>query len=64
MDNSQSKGVTRFPASGWLEGAPEDLADLARLVSVPQQAVADATETLEKGISAAAKILDEVDTNR
>jgi len=27
---------TRFPESGWLEGSVEDLADLVRLVSVPQ----------------------------
>ena len=30
---------TRFPESGWLEGSATDLADLARLVSVPQKAV-------------------------
>ena len=35
-----------------------------RLVSVPQRAVDDATTTLQEGISAAAKILDEMDTNR
>ncbi len=56
--------ASRFPASGWLEGAPEDVADLIRLVSVPQRAVDTATDTLEQGISAAAKILDEMDTNR
>ncbi len=60
----EKKGVSRFPESGWLEGAPEDVADLARLVSVPQQAVDDATDTLQEGINAAAKILDEMDTNR
>ena len=26
---------TRFPESGWLYGSPDDLAELARLVSVP-----------------------------
>ena len=28
----------RFPESGWLEGAVEDIADMVRLVSVPQRA--------------------------
>ncbi len=60
----EKRGVSRFPASGWLEGGPEDVADLARLVSVPQRAVDDATDTLQEGINAAAKILDEMDTNR
>ena len=60
----ESKGVTRFPESGWLEGAPEDLADLVRLVSVPQRAVDEATTILQEGISAAAKVLDEMDTNK
>ncbi len=60
----ERKGVSRFPESGWLEGSPEDVADLARLVSVPQRAVDDATSTLQEGISAAANILDEMDTNR
>ena len=60
----EKEDISRFPASGWLEGAPEDVADLIRLVSVPQRAVDAATDTLEQGISAAAKILDEMDTNR
>ena len=60
----ERKGVSRFPESGWLDGSPEDVADLVRLVSVPQRAVDDATTTLQEGISAAAKILDEMDTNR
>ena len=60
----EKEGVSRFPAYGWLEGGPEDVADLARLVSVPQRAVDDATDTLQEGINAAAKILDEMDTNR
>ena len=33
------EGPSRFPASGWLDGSVEDLADLVRLVSVPQHAV-------------------------
>ena len=61
---AEKKGVVRFPASGWLEGAAEDLADLIRLVSVPQRAVDEATNILQEGISAAAKVLDEMDTNR
>ena len=60
----ERKGVSRFPESGWLDGSPEDVADLVRLVSVPQRAVDDATTTLQEGISAAAQILDEMDTNR
>ncbi len=60
----EAAGVQRFPASGWLEGAVEDLADLARLVSVPQRAVDAATDTLQDGIDAAAKLLDAVDAGR
>ncbi len=57
-------GGQRFPAGGWLEGAVEDLADLVRLVSVPQRAVDAATDTLQDGIDAAAKLLDAVDDTR
>ena len=57
-------GVQRFPASGWLEGSVADLADLVRLVSVPQRAVDQATDTLQAGIDAAAKLLDAVDDSR
>ena len=35
---------TRFPESGWLQGSATDLADLARLVSVPQKAVEQAAD--------------------
>ena len=56
--------MDRFPASGWLEGSVEDLADLVRLVSVPQSAVDQATTTLQEGIDSAAKLLDEVDKLR
>ena len=55
-----AKDVQRFPESGWLEGAVEDLADMVRLVSVPQRAVDQAAVTLEAGIEGAAKLLDEV----
>ena len=50
----------RFPASGWLEGGVEDLADMVRLVCVPQRAVRKAADTLEEGIEGAAKLLDEM----
>ena len=52
--------AVRFPDSGWLEGSVEDLADMVRLVSVPQRAVAEAATTLQEGITRAAKLLDEV----
>ena len=51
---------TRFPESGWLEGGVDDLADMVRLVSVPQRAVDQAAATLEQGIEGAATLLDEV----
>ena len=50
----------RFPESGWLEGGVADLADLIRLVSVPQKAVDDAAAALERGIERAAGILNEM----
>ena len=50
----------RFPQSGWLPGSATDLADLIRLVSVPQKEVDKATEALENGINRAAPILDEM----
>ncbi len=56
--------VARFPQSGWLHGSIADLADLARLVSVPQNAVDDATNFLQEGINDAADILEELDTLR
>ena len=51
---------SRFPESGWLEGSASDLADLARLVSVPQKAVEQAADTLEEGIGQAANRLEEM----
>ena len=60
----EAGGVNRFPESGWLDGSAEDLADLVRLVSVPQRAVDEATTTLQEGIDGAAKLLDEVDESR
>ena len=57
-------GVSRFPESGWLDGSVEDLADMVLLVSVPQQAVDEAANTLQEGIDGAAKLLDEVNETR
>ena len=56
--------IQRFPESGWLEGAVEDLADMVRLVSVPQRAVDQAAATLQGGIEGAAKLLDEMEELR
>ena len=55
---------SRFPDSGWLEGSVEDLADMVRLVSVPQRAVDRATTTLQEGIDGAARLLDELSETR
>ena len=52
-------GLDRFPESGWLNGKAADLADLVRLVSVPQSAVDDAANFLQEGIDHGAEILDE-----
>ena len=54
------KDDTRFPESGWLRGTPADLADIARLVSVPQSAVDAATDALQSGIDRAAAILKDL----
>ena len=48
----------RFPEKGWLQGSVADLADLIRLVSVPQKEVEQAADTLEKGIERAAAVLN------
>ena len=48
----------RFPDSGWLHGSVHDLAELIRLVSVPQRAVDQAAHALEQGIEHAARELD------
>ena len=57
-------GVHRFPESGWLHGSAEDLADMVRLLSVPQRAVDRASTTLQEGIAGAAKLLDELNETR
>ena len=51
--------MERFPESGWLEGRAEDVADLARLESIPQRAVNDAAGSMERGIDRVARILDD-----
>ena len=51
---------SRFPESGWLEGSATDLADLARLVSIPQKAVEQAADTLEQGIGQASNLLEDM----
>ena len=50
----------RFPASGWLQGSCEDVADMVRLLSVPQSAVNAASDHLELGIETAADRLNEI----
>ena len=49
----------RFPESGWLEGSVSDIADFARLVSVPQSAVDNAARVLEDGIESAVVAMDD-----
>ena len=55
---------TRFPESGWLQGTPADLADIARLVSVPQSAVNAASDAFEKGIDGGTELLKGVSEQR
>ena len=59
-----AEDVHRFPESGWLDGGLEDLADMVRLVSVPQRAVDRATNALQEGIDGAARLLDELSETR
>ena len=59
-----SEDEDRFPASGWIEGSVGDLAELVRLVSVPQRAVDEAADALEKGIERAASILNQLHESR
>ncbi len=54
----------RFPESGWLDGSLDDLADMVRLVSVPQSAVDRAANALQEGIDGAARLLDELNETR
>ena len=48
------------PESGWLDGPVSDLADLIRLVSVPQEAVDRAATALQDGIDGAVAVLDDM----
>ncbi|MCY4651590.1 MAG: hypothetical protein OXC95_00325 [Dehalococcoidia bacterium] len=52
--------LERFPESGWLDGSVPDLADLVRLVSVPQEAVDKAATALQDGIDDAVAALDDM----
>ena len=52
--------IERFPESGWLDGSAGDLADLIRLVSVPQEAVDRAATALQEGIEGAVAVLDDM----
>ena len=61
LHQNEGNAPTRFPESGWLEGAVNDLADLVRLVSVPQREVEVAADRLQAGIEAAADILDQLE---
>ena len=54
----------RFPKSGWIEGSVGDLAELVRLVSVPQRAVEEAADALQKGIERAASVMDQLHESR
>ena len=54
----------RFPEVGWLEGNIADLADLIRLVSVPQKAVDAAADDLQQGIDSAAAVLNQMPQSR
>ena len=51
----------RFPESGWLQGSAGDLAELARLVSVPQSTVNAAASALEAGIDSAVGVLNDME---
>ena len=58
------QSIVRFPESGWLEGSYVDLADLVRLVSVPQKEVDQAADTLQSGIEIAASVLNQMTETR
>ena len=58
------EGGARFPASGWLDGPVTYLADLVRLVSVPQKAVDAAADMLQDGIDSAAAVLNQMPDSR
>ena len=51
----------RFPDSGWLQGSAADVAELARLVSVPQSTINAAASALEAGIESAVGVLNDME---
>ena len=51
----------RFPESGWLQGSAADVAELTRLVSVPQSTVNAAASALETGIESAVGVLNDME---
>ena len=57
-EGDDEQPARRFPDSGWLDGSVDDLADLIRLVSVPQRTVDQAAHALEMGIETVARELD------
>ena len=59
-----SEDEGRFPESGWLEGSVTDLAEMVRLVSVPQRAVDAAADALQAGIERVAAILGSLETSK
>ena len=59
-----AENAERFPESGWLDGSVSDLADLAQLVSVPQEAVEQAATTLQSGIEEAVGVLDSMSNHK
>ena len=59
--DEDGEGHDRFPESGWLEGSAADVAELARLVSVPQSTVNAAASALETGIDSAVGVLNEME---
>ncbi len=56
--------IRRFPTAGWLNGSVADLADLIRLVSIPQHAVDAAATALKEGIDRAVTILHDMAATR
>ena len=53
------KAGGRFPDAGFLKGSVEDLADLIRLISIPEQEVEEAVNAFQEGIDDAAAMLED-----
>ena len=64
LSDDGGQSPARFPDSGWLEGGVGDLAELIRLVSVPQRAVEQAADALERGIGRVAAVLGQLAHSR